>query len=597
MKEVAMESKIFKVSSFLAMRGKIVGNKSGNNKFAGDRLYYHFTTNDNMLTVMFTLRGKELDVGISQIPKGKIRLILGDDSEWESTQGNSCMGGGVYIELDLDKGYIEIKTSILGLPPVFFYEGSDGVIVTSDLYLIPEVTGLSLRLDPMGVKEMADIGYPLEHRTLFRDVRWAHGGHSIKLMKDRPLVIGKAWAFPAVEPLESWGEYIDMQIDTFKHAMGQFDLSSTFLSLTGGLDTRAVLASIIETNRLLPAYTISGTSLTVDAKIAKDLASAYNMPYQIVELGKEFCQNLPTYVEQSSFLSGGISSFELAHEVYFYSKIDQAPLARLSGIFGTQLARSGTSGISLKNTDISVLDKDFIAGYEVGRGDLRFKNANIRGGCPEFEFLLQEEVPLSAIANYCIGNHFAIQKTPYASRTLIEAHRYHPQEVNEDNSLSILRMRLKDLRHRFFGDKEARSFQRKLIREVGGYGAVCPINWGWRANGGISPSGFVWGLKAFIDAVAGSKGLNSGVTSRLLTTMGISGVQDFRQFDLWFKQHLKDFVFDLLTSPSVSTCGLFNIKRLNEMLNEHYSSKKSHYRALVLALNLALAQKLFKTGI
>ena len=213
----------------------------------------------------------------------------------------------------------------------------------------------------------------------------------------------------------------------------------------------------------------------------------------------------------------------------------------------------------------------------------------------DYEFLLQNEVPFSSVGNYCIGSFFAVQQSPYAYHLLIENSFRMPVDKNAGGSLSLIQLRLNDLRHRFLGEPELYSFQRKLIKEIGGYAASCPINWGWRAKGGVSPFGSVMGVLTFIDAVLASRGLDSGLIGKGLEAMHITGLHEFKHYKKWMNSFMKDFVCDVLLSHSVKESGLFNTEKINKVIEEHYSSKKCHYKALALALDLALSQQVFKS--
>src|SRR4029077_5036952 len=104
-----------------------------------------------------------------------------------------------------------------------------------------------------------------------------------------------------------------------------------------------------------------------------------------------------------------------------------------------------------------------------------------------------------------------VEQSPYASRALIELLPLRPRVAENNDNLSVLQRRLNDLRHRFLGEPVRHSFQRTLIARQGGAVASYPINWGWRAKGGVSVAGALTGLATFIDAMAGSRGIEGGL--------------------------------------------------------------------------------------
>ena len=422
-------------------------------------------------------------------------------------------------------------------------------------------------------------------------------GFLLKVLQGSTVSMERSWFLPEIEPSKDWDAFTNLQIETFKQAIKDLDLSNSFISLTAGLDTRAILAELIHENRIIPAYTMSGPTLSLDARTAKKLSSVYGISHGITIIENDFYKDLPDYTIEASRLSGGLASIEQASEVYFYNKINGSFNGRLSGNLGNQIGRRGTEKVSLRNADAAILDESINEKAKEGSAGHWYRDANVTAGRLDYEFLLQNEVPFSSVGNYCIGNYFTVQQSPYANYLLIENSFRMPADKNAGESLSLIQLRLNDLRHRFLGEPELYSFQRKLIKEIGGYVATCPINWGWRAKGGVSLSGLVNGGLAFLDAIAYSKGLNSGLIGKGFKLMHIAGLHEFKDYTVWLKSYMKEFIHDTLLSDSIKGSGLFNVKILTKILEEHYSDRNDHYKEIVFALDLALAKQIFKTKI
>jgi hypothetical protein len=186
-----------------------------------------------------------------------------------------------------------------------------------------------------------------------------------------------------------------------------------------------------------------------------------------------------------------------------------------------------------------------------------------------------------------------IQQSPYASARLIECSLRIPVGSGKSRLFGPSRARLRDLRHRFLGERVAQSFQRNIITEVGGFGAEFPINWGWRASGGVSLSGLGNGLIAFADAAASRSHTRSKFMSHCLSVLGADGLHEIRPCRVWFDTVLREFVNDSLRTRFVTESVLFNSAAVAHLLDEHYRGVKSHYRTLLAVLDLSLAQQIF----
>jgi hypothetical protein len=401
------------------------------------------------------------------------------------------------------------------------------------------------------------------------------------------------WTPPRPDPVCDWKAFREIQAQAFSDAMRRMDKASTVLSLTAGLDTRTILAALVRDGVRLPTVTLSGETPSLDAHIAAKLSRAYGLQHEVVRLDGEFFKRLPEYLVEASRLSGGLSSIEQADEVFFNRVLSKRARARLSGNLGNQVGRGGTEKVSMRNADTSLLGSYFAVDTGNSAHDHWYSERGAGADSLDYEFLLQQEVPFSSVGNYALCNHFLVQQSPYADAALIEAIKHMPLRLNHKKKLSLMQMRLKDLRHRFAGEPEEYSFQRSFIKEVGGFVAECPINWGWKASGGLSPVGVFYGAKSFLDVTASSKGWDSRLTRRLLARTGVMGMHQFKRPRDWFRTYLKEFVYDMLLSDRSNTDELLNRREMERQLQEHYSGIGDHYNGLTCALTLCLARKNF----
>jgi hypothetical protein len=504
------------------------------------------------------------------------------------------MANGVLIEIDLEAKTARALTSIVGLPPVYLAEEEGQVVLTSDLTYLNGLLSSRLHFDQEGVLALCSYGFPIQHRTLFRNVRLLQGGSSLRLTLEKPIESERVWEFRPPEPMVEWQTFLELQIAAFLSSLRRMDLSQSFLSLTAGLDTRTIFAALVSAGSSVPAYTLSGESPSLDAKTARALCKAYAVPHGTIPLDAEFQRNLADLTVEASRLSGGLSSLGQAHQVYLYRKLPEAYAGRVSGNMGNQLGRKGVEHVTMRAADPAVLVPELRKRME-NLPSFAWASGNTGGlATNSYEFLFQQEFPFTQLGNYSIGNFFAVQQSPYASRDLIALCDRRPVKKETDKSMSPLHLRLKDLHHRFFGEPERYSFQRRLILRTGGYVSSYPINWGWRAGGGVSLAGGFRGSLALVDAYTERAGWDSGIPGKILRTLRINGLHEHRKPKRWLREVLRDFVHDALLSKETKDAGLFDQATVSRLLEEHYAGRASHHRALVLALDLALAARNFR---
>ena len=553
---------------------------------------FHLISGDRRAELAFVEADASPDV--AQVPAGGVTLVVGDDAEWDERRSHSSMAGAACVEWDPARSSVHVRSSIVGLPPIFIYREAGAVAVASELRLLCTIAKSRLTVDPQAAIQLFTIGHPLEYRTLFKEATLMPGGHSFKIDAAGRADLACCWEPPKPRVETRQSPCIGLQAEAFKHAVGTLRLSKSLLSLTGGLDTRAILAVLSEANIKLPACTLSGErTLCLDARQAGALCRAYGLPHTVVVLGDQFLKHLPAYVVEASQLSGGLASVEQAHEVYFYKQLQGLGSRRLSGYLGNQVARRHVERISMRRADPRVLGDAIRTAAGVEPTEHWLVSTTRRSEHTLIRSLIQSEVPFASLANYGIGHHFMIQQSPYASRPLIEIMMEAAPASNGSRMFLPNRARLRELTYRFLGQRRAQSFQRRLIEATGGAVAEYPINWGWRASGGVSPKGLAWGLLALTDSMSSRSHVLSKAARRTLRVVGGDGVGEITEYRPWFDTVLRQFVNDTLRSRVLTESELVNGKAVVRLCDEHYSGTRSHYRTLLATLDLALARQLF----
>lgn len=564
-----------------------------NNKSEND--FISIYSGDSSLQIAFKARNPNSNHTYERNKLKKLSLILGDSSEVADSKDIQCRGNSVVIDCHLNQNEVKFCTSIVSLPALFIYRDSDYIIITTDIYLLKELPFVYLKLNHKGIINLCSIGHMVDDQTLFKNVNLLPAGHLVHIINGT-ITINPFWQVPRIEPMDSMKDYIETQAENLRYAVHSIDWNDSFLSLTGGLDTRAILSLLLNENGIekLPACTISGPNMSLDAIMAKTICANLGLKHQVISLDDNFLKNLPAYIQEACLLTGGLASLEQAHEVYFFSQVKDIANNRISGHLGNQIGRRGVEKISMRNVDRRVLNSDLTDRQKVKKNDYWGENDELGDGIPAFEFLLQKEVPYTSVGNYSIGNHFAVQQAPYAHNSLIETVFQMPSLPSSQKEISSLQMRIHDLRHRFLGQPASDSFQTKLIKEAGGFLAHYPINWGWRAKGGVSISGFMMGIASMGDAFLSSKSLYTSKAGGVLRLMNIEGLLNYINLDAWIKIYLKEFIYDTLFSKNILECGVFNNKFLRRSVDDYFSNKSSSTKEIVFAVDIALAIRLFK---
>ena len=514
------------------------------------------------------------------------RFVYGDSQDIDGT--SEYLGNGILIEIDGTTGSVTLKTSISGLPALFMCQHEHGTTFATSVAPLLSRMGANRKFDLRTIRDLASAGRPTAHRTLFDGVEQVAPGTKLKICENGK--IEKLQCFsPEPVHFDSLDAYIEAQCAAMRSALCRMDLSGSVLWLTAGLDSRAILAALVEQGRCIDAVTLCGRNPSIDGLRAAQLAKAYGFEHTLVTLDAGFQRDLPDLCLDASVRSGGLLSFEDTPDLYLYRQLAGRFRARLSGTLGNQVGRSATEGIGLRNADIDILMPEFISNVdEDSRLHWMLREANGRA-ISDPGFLIQDENRCSLIANSSLSSSVCLQQSPYADNQLI-THKF--AEPRNDDYKNLSSVRLADLHHRIFGAPLSQSFQRQMIVDAGGFVSKCPINLGWCAAGGFSANGRWLGMLALLDIGLSSFSQKLPLAARIRDCLGVADYGGVHRARYLYLPEMQEFVVDTLQSQAVRDSGIFDTARLEPIVTSDFADPRS-YSTILFALNLALAYQNF----
>src|SRR5206468_1758449 len=150
----------------------------------------------------------------------------------------------------------------------------------------------------------------LENRTLFEGIHVLPGASSWTFR--RGTVEAKRSYFEPREweeqPLLDEGPYYRQLRETFARNLPRYfdGPEPVGVSLTGGLDTRMIMAWRRPPPGSQPCYTFGGTFRDCrDVVVARRVARACRQPHEVISVGHEFLSRFPYYAERAVYLTDG----------------------------------------------------------------------------------------------------------------------------------------------------------------------------------------------------------------------------------------------------------------------------------------------------
>ena len=231
-----------------------------------------------------------------------------------------------------------------GLHRIYYHEANGAFYFAAEAKAILAVRPELRSIDPDGLAEFVSCGCTLENRTLFRNIRvlppasaWTFQ-HAAIARKDA-YFDPKEWEEQS--PLEPEAYYEHLR-DVFSKTLPRYldGPERIGISLTGGMDSRMIMAWAKAEPGALPCYSFGGMYRdSQDIVIARKVAQACGQEYEVIEVGDEFLAQFPHYSERAVFLTDGCVEVKHAPDLYVNERAAKIAPVRMTGNYGGEVLR------------------------------------------------------------------------------------------------------------------------------------------------------------------------------------------------------------------------------------------------------------------
>lgn len=245
---------------------------------------------------------------------------------------------------DRSRGTTTLFNDRYGMHRVYYREAKDAFYFAAEakaiLAVCPEVGGI----DPRGLSEFITCGSVLENRTLFDGIRVLSGG-SVWSFRKGALERKGTYFSP-----REWEEQPQFDPESYYEGLREVFSSSLpryfdgperiAMSLTGGLDTRMIMAWRRPLDGALPCYTFGGARRDCrDVIVAREVARACGQSHEVIGIGEDFLPRFARYAERSVYLTDGCVDVSRAPDLYLNEQAREIAPVRMTGNYGGELLR------------------------------------------------------------------------------------------------------------------------------------------------------------------------------------------------------------------------------------------------------------------
>jgi asparagine synthase (glutamine-hydrolysing) len=243
---------------------------------------------------------------------------------------------------DRVRGTATLFNDRYGLQRLYYHEAPDTVYFAAEAKAILRVRPELRSMDARGLGEFIVCGCVLENRTLFSGIHVLPPGAAWsfrqgKLEKKASYFESREWE--EQEPLEPEAYYARLR-DAFVHNLPRYfnGHERVGVSLTGGLDTRIIMAWRKAEPNSLPCYTYGSMYRdNQDVQMARRVAKICGQQHQVITTGTEFLTKFPYYAERSIYLTDACVDLSRSPDLYVSEKAREIAPVRMVGTYGSEM--------------------------------------------------------------------------------------------------------------------------------------------------------------------------------------------------------------------------------------------------------------------
>jgi asparagine synthase (glutamine-hydrolysing) len=248
------------------------------------------------------------------------------------------------ILTDRTRHFTTLFNDRYGLHRIYYYESADAFYFAAETKAILSVLPNLRTADTRGLGEFIACGCVLENRTLFNGIHvlppgsaWIFRNGSVE--SKGSYFQAKDWENQS--SLEPEAYYRELKEVFSRNLPRYFDGPERIaVSLTGGLDTRMIMAWHKSPAGSLPCYSFGDAHRDCqDVIIARRIARACEQPYEVIPIGSEFLSRFSHYAERTVFLSDGCADVTRASDLYANQRSREIAPLRMTGNYGSEVLR------------------------------------------------------------------------------------------------------------------------------------------------------------------------------------------------------------------------------------------------------------------
>lgn len=488
-----------------------------------------------------------------------------------------AMINGVFsgVLVDIRNQTITLFNDRYGMGRIYYHENAKGFFFASEAKALLRVLPETRNLDNTGVGEFLSLGCALQGRTLFSGISLLPGG-STWIFAPGGIVRKSLYLDHAKleqsAPLSSADYYEELR-DTWKRILPRYfrGPDKVVLSLTGGVDSRMILAWLPEEARKVPCYTFAGPYRDCqDVSLAMRLAKVAEQSHTQIKFDRRFLDSFAELSEKTVYFTDGAAEVKGSCDLFGQQYARLIAPVRISGVYGGEILRRLVVFKPIKIDDAAFCQEIRNAITEAAQTYRR----EIR--CHPLSFTAFKQAMWYLYGPLSVDRTQITLRSPYLDNELLDLVYRAPQELANDTELSL----------RLVSDGNP-----KLNRIPTDRGLAYPITpvvtklhhfyqeFSFRAE-----YAYDYGMPQWLACA------DATVKWMRLERLFL-GRHKFYHFRLWYRDHFGALLRERLLDPRTLALPYLNRRAVESIVARHLSGRRNYTTELHKLLSLEVIQR------
>jgi asparagine synthase (glutamine-hydrolysing) len=263
-----------------------------------------------------------------------------EDKSFPSTLNGQFHG----LVIDRSRQTAVLFNDRFGMHRIYYHESKDAFYFACEAKAILAVCPELRAADPRGLGELISCGCVLENRTLFQGIQLLPAASAWVFrngVSEQRRTYFEPREWEGQTPLDADAYYQELRNTLARNLPRFFNGKQPIgMALTGGLDTRVIMAWHNAKPQTVPCYTWGGTYRdSQDVLVARKVANACQQPHQVVTVGQEFLSRFSRYAERSLYLTDACVDVSRSPDLFVSEKAREIAPVKVVGTYGSEVLR------------------------------------------------------------------------------------------------------------------------------------------------------------------------------------------------------------------------------------------------------------------